>query len=982
MKKYGSLISKLRKEHGFTQEQLGKELNVSYQAVSKWENNMSEPDLETIEKLTVLFGITMSDFFDMSNGTKTPIRASDKRNDIDNKGNFIKNKPWYLVAGMGVLILILALCAFLIPVKLSSQQVFNKYESSVFYISARDPHSPKSGTGFFINNSGLAITTYSNLEDCKQGIAKLSNGKEYFIKTIVGVDEENDIAIIQVDIKKSNPVKIGNSNKLKLGDKVFSITYSANDTIDEAKSVITEGIVFKVESSSDGAKSIQTTASIDDANKGGIILNEYGEVVGIIMDNLRVSGVSFDMVNVCCPINKIKNIERTLNKTMEDYIEMHKTLLFYSDGAVISTRDFISGEKIEPITDPTKIGYTFGGWYTSSNFETVIDFNNPIINQTECYAKWIPIIYTIRFDSNGAEGMMNDLVIEYDTEVPLPNATFVFPHYKMTGWKIENENIIFSQNQLIKNLTEINNDVIVLKALWEVNKYIIHFDGNLADCGEMDDLTLNYFDTLNLPLLEFQRTGYLFGGWLCNDIIYQDNQEISKLCDEDGGVLDFIAQWNPITYHIRFNSNNNKGETKIQTFVYDQPELLDECLFEFTAENKVFYKWVYEYYDENYGRELWDWFNDKESVLNLTTVNEDVLEFDAYWTDFYYIVNFDVNGGTADVRTVNIEYNDSAMLSNYFDAPQKTGYYFAGWEWNGGVYHHGTYIEIDYEIGAKPIELLFKARWVANSYTVGFYYDVDAYRDREDYLYTQTLTYDKPEKLMANQIDNPGRKIAYWQQILKWEMAAGRVNLTYGKQYADEAEVLNLVSSGFTVLCAVWESVEFNIAYHNLDGKDGTKIVQASYSLTGDVTNNGVYSTASLKNHVFAGFIFNGVLYEPNEKIYYLKDLNAQEGGTYHIYAQWDEMPKCEIKFYANGGEGEMESVWVYYDDNFIFPECLFTREGYEFLFWSINRECDINNTQYQDFNRYNVKEIIYAINDIKKTESITLWANWKLIEE
>lgn len=71
MKKYGQVIAKLRKQNGFTQEQLGKILNVSSQAISKWENNQSEPDLATIEKITEIFNIKISDFFDMANSEET-----------------------------------------------------------------------------------------------------------------------------------------------------------------------------------------------------------------------------------------------------------------------------------------------------------------------------------------------------------------------------------------------------------------------------------------------------------------------------------------------------------------------------------------------------------------------------------------------------------------------------------------------------------------------------------------------------------------------------------------------------------------------------------------------------------------------------------------------------------------------------------------------------------------------------------------------
>ena len=51
MANYGAAIQKLRKEKGYTQSELGNMLSVSAQAVSKWENNFSQPDLDTIQEL-------------------------------------------------------------------------------------------------------------------------------------------------------------------------------------------------------------------------------------------------------------------------------------------------------------------------------------------------------------------------------------------------------------------------------------------------------------------------------------------------------------------------------------------------------------------------------------------------------------------------------------------------------------------------------------------------------------------------------------------------------------------------------------------------------------------------------------------------------------------------------------------------------------------------------------------------------------------
>ena len=51
-------ISKLRKEKGWTQEELADRLNVSRQAVSRWENGSALPDAQNILQLSKLFGVT------------------------------------------------------------------------------------------------------------------------------------------------------------------------------------------------------------------------------------------------------------------------------------------------------------------------------------------------------------------------------------------------------------------------------------------------------------------------------------------------------------------------------------------------------------------------------------------------------------------------------------------------------------------------------------------------------------------------------------------------------------------------------------------------------------------------------------------------------------------------------------------------------------------------------------------------------------
>lgn len=65
--KLGQKIAELRKKSGLSQEALAEKMNVSRQAVSKWESNQSIPDIEKIVDLSELFGVT-TDYL-LKNGT-------------------------------------------------------------------------------------------------------------------------------------------------------------------------------------------------------------------------------------------------------------------------------------------------------------------------------------------------------------------------------------------------------------------------------------------------------------------------------------------------------------------------------------------------------------------------------------------------------------------------------------------------------------------------------------------------------------------------------------------------------------------------------------------------------------------------------------------------------------------------------------------------------------------------------------------------
>ena len=90
----GKTIAKLRQNKNMTQQQLAAALNVSHQAVSKWETGAALPDVQTLMELTRLFGITMEQLLDgevPEDRIEPPKPASPFEEPLQNIGNFVGN---------------------------------------------------------------------------------------------------------------------------------------------------------------------------------------------------------------------------------------------------------------------------------------------------------------------------------------------------------------------------------------------------------------------------------------------------------------------------------------------------------------------------------------------------------------------------------------------------------------------------------------------------------------------------------------------------------------------------------------------------------------------------------------------------------------------------------------------------------------------------------------------------------------------------
>ncbi|AEE17979.1 helix-turn-helix domain-containing protein [Treponema brennaborense] len=79
----GKKIAELRKAKGLTQDELSEQLNVSPQAVSKWENDVSYPDITLLPKLAAVLGVTVDDLLTPGKQPETKLVPQADRKNVD-----------------------------------------------------------------------------------------------------------------------------------------------------------------------------------------------------------------------------------------------------------------------------------------------------------------------------------------------------------------------------------------------------------------------------------------------------------------------------------------------------------------------------------------------------------------------------------------------------------------------------------------------------------------------------------------------------------------------------------------------------------------------------------------------------------------------------------------------------------------------------------------------------------------------------------
>ncbi|MBN2272469.1 MAG: trypsin-like peptidase domain-containing protein [Sedimentisphaerales bacterium] len=148
------------------------------------------------------------------------------------------------------------------------------------------PKTVSQGTGFAVSPDGHIVTAHHVVEGAKT--IKVYLSKDTFgSATILRTDPPNDLAVLKVENTIPVFLPVAPMRSVKTGDRVFTIGFPVRSILgEEAK--YTEGVVSSLSGIQDTASFLQITVPVQPGNSGGPLVNEKGEVVGVITSTAAI----------------------------------------------------------------------------------------------------------------------------------------------------------------------------------------------------------------------------------------------------------------------------------------------------------------------------------------------------------------------------------------------------------------------------------------------------------------------------------------------------------------------------------------------------------------------------------------------------------------------------------------------------------------------------------------------------------------------
>jgi serine protease Do len=165
------------------------------------------------------------------------------------------------------------------------------------------------GSGFVISDDGYIMTNAHVVEGADEVTVTLTDRREFKAK-VLGADKRSDVALLKVDARNLPSLRIGDSNRIRVGEWVIAIGSPFN-----LENTVTAGIISaKARDTGEYLPLIQSDVAVNPGNSGGPLINMRGEVIGINSQIATLSG-AYNGISFAVPIDEVMRVADQIKKT-------------------------------------------------------------------------------------------------------------------------------------------------------------------------------------------------------------------------------------------------------------------------------------------------------------------------------------------------------------------------------------------------------------------------------------------------------------------------------------------------------------------------------------------------------------------------------------------------------------------------------------------------------------------------------------------
>ncbi len=317
------------------------------------------------------------------------------------------------------------------------------------------------------------------------------------------------------------------------------------------------------------------------------------------------------------------------------------------------------------LTNPSKTGYTFAGWYTALTDGTKKENGSSLASNSNhtLYAHWTANKYKVAFNANGGSGSMSEQALTYDQAANLTANTFKKTGYSFAGWntKSDGSGINYSDKASVKNLA--TSGTVTLYARWSAGGYTIAYNAN-GGTGTMTNQSPKYDQTVNLTANAFTRTGYTFAGWNTkadgSGTSYADKASVKNLAAS--GTVTLYAKWTANKYTVKFDGNGADELSKTS-----MEATYNSTYGELPQPKRDGYNFIGWYTKAEGGNAITP--DAKVTITGTQTLY-------AQWSQVKFLITFNATGGTSESAQKLVTYDKAYGV---LPTAERTGYTFKGW---------------------------------------------------------------------------------------------------------------------------------------------------------------------------------------------------------------------------------------------------------------------------------------------------------------